>query len=187
MENSGKDAADTEVDAESSAQLLIDLVGSQEATIQELETLMREAMPEDTANNPLEETIERIQRTNRELGNCISVLESENTRLREEIAELQGRLDALERERSDPQPHDRQESEAADNGPNDSETVSEAPEAATDSETPLEDRIQPIEELDLATDEEEEGASSEETHAGTGTDGANVPPPRPSPSWTSDL
>ncbi len=186
IEHSGENTAGTEVDAESSARLLIDLVGSQEATIQELEALMHEAVPENASNNLLEETIERIQRTNRELGNCITVLESENTRLREEIAELQGRIDALEREHSDPQPPDRQESDATGHGPNEDDAVSDAPEASTDSETPLEDRIQPIEEVDLAADEEE-GAPSEEAHAGTGTDGPNVPPPRPSPSWTSDL
>jgi len=187
MEHSGEDTAGSEVDAESSARLLIDLVGSQEATIQELEALMHEAVPENASNNLLEETIERIQRTNRELGNCITVLESENTRLREEIAELQGRIDALERERSDTEPPDRQESDATGNPVNDDDAVSDAAEVSTDPETPLEDRIQPIEEVDLAADEEEEGPPREEAHAGTGTDGPNVPPPRPSPSWTSDL
>jgi len=171
------------------ARMLLDLVGNQEQTIQQLDALVRDTLPESAAPDLLAETIDRIQRTNRELGNCVTVLENENSRLREEISALQHRVAELEAAGEDDGPR---------TSAGDSEASLSEPDAASAQDTPaddapaavagqpLEERVQTIEEVDLSEPAPGSAAAAGEGNR-TGTDDSPLPPPRPSPSWTTDL
>jgi len=71
---------------------LKNMVGNQQQTIGGLRTLIRELMPEADKAQQLEETLDRIQRTNQELSGCVSVLEDENTMLRNELEMIESQL-----------------------------------------------------------------------------------------------
>ncbi len=77
---------------------LKNMVGNQQETIEGLRKLIGELMPEADKASELEETLDRIQRTNQELSGCVSVLEDENNMLREELKEIEKMLERSEAE-----------------------------------------------------------------------------------------
>ncbi|RMG28471.1 MAG: hypothetical protein D6721_08365 [Gammaproteobacteria bacterium] len=93
------------------------LVGSQEDTIAQLEGMVQGLLAGQDSPQPLGEMIERIQRTNRELGTCVTVLEDENARLRDEIAGLQERVAELEAAQGEAPPEAPAAREGAEDAP----------------------------------------------------------------------
>lgn len=78
------------------AELLRDLVGSQQRTIQNLQQLLAQISPAADKADALNTAIGTIQRTNSELNSCVMVLEDENALLRGRVESLQARLAELE-------------------------------------------------------------------------------------------
>lgn len=77
------------------ADLLHDLVGSQQRTIHNLQQLLAQISPAADKADALNAALATIQRTNSELNSCVMVLEDENALLRERVESLQARLAAL--------------------------------------------------------------------------------------------
>ncbi len=75
---------------------LKNMVGSQQQTIDGLRSLIGELMPEADKAAQLEEVLDRIHRTNQELSGCVSVLEDENTMLRNELEMITRQLEEQE-------------------------------------------------------------------------------------------
>ncbi len=78
---------------------LKDMVGGQQETIGSLRKLIEELMPEADKAGELEETLDRIQRTNQELSGCVTVLEDENTLLRSELEMIVSQLEEQDAQR----------------------------------------------------------------------------------------
>jgi len=96
-QNAGGQAAGA-IAAADPAQLtgLKNMVGSQQQTIDGLRSLIGELMPEADKAAQLEDVLNRIQRTNQELSGCVSVLEDENTMLRNELEMITRQLEEQE-------------------------------------------------------------------------------------------
>ena len=75
--------------------MLRDLIGNQQQTISNLQHMMADLIPEAEASEGLRQAIDKMQRSNQELGTCILVLEDENTRLRDQVETLQKKVDEL--------------------------------------------------------------------------------------------
>lgn len=71
-------------------QSLITMVNNQQATIENLRTLVVK-LPAEVNPPELEKALDTIQQNNRELNDCVSVLEGENERLRGELEKLSSR------------------------------------------------------------------------------------------------
>lgn len=78
---------------------LKNMVGGQQETIGSLRKLIGELMPEADKAGQLEETLNQIQRTNQELSGCVSVLEDENTLLRNELEMIVRQLEEQDAQR----------------------------------------------------------------------------------------
>ena len=78
------------------AEMLRDLVGSQQRTISKLQDMLHSITPDSDKARELSDAINRIQRSNTELNSCVMVLEDENNMLRGELETLQGRLADIE-------------------------------------------------------------------------------------------
>lgn len=74
------------------AELLRDLVGSQQRTIQNLQQLLAQISPAADKAEALNAALDTIQRTNSELNSCVMVLEDENAMLRGRVEALEARL-----------------------------------------------------------------------------------------------
>jgi DNA repair exonuclease SbcCD ATPase subunit len=85
------------------AEMLRDLVGSQQRTISKLQGMLQTLSADPDKSRELEEAIGKIQRANSELNSCVMVLEDENSMLRDRIETLEGRLAGIgaESDRSD--------------------------------------------------------------------------------------
>jgi len=83
------------VDTMPSAQLrgLKSMIGNQQATIANLQNLIRELAPEASKAADLEAAIDGIKRANQELSNCVAVLEDENAMLRTELESVNAQLE----------------------------------------------------------------------------------------------
>ena len=79
------------------AEMLRDLVGSQQRTISKLQSLLHTLTPDTDKAQELADAINKIQRSNNELNSCVMVLEDENNMLRGEVESLQERLAGLEK------------------------------------------------------------------------------------------
>jgi septal ring factor EnvC (AmiA/AmiB activator) len=79
------------------AEMLRDLVGSQQRTISKLQSLLHTLTPDTDKAQELADAINKIQRSNNELNSCVMVLEDENNMLRGEVETLQERLAGLEK------------------------------------------------------------------------------------------
>ncbi|MFA7386288.1 MAG: hypothetical protein WCZ87_01360 [Thiohalobacteraceae bacterium] len=78
------------------AEMLRDLVDSQQRTISKLQDMLHSITPDSDKARELADAINRIQRSNTELNSCVMVLEDENNMLRGELETLQGRLADIE-------------------------------------------------------------------------------------------
>jgi DNA repair exonuclease SbcCD ATPase subunit len=76
------------------------MLGDQQQTIHNLQTLLQELAPEASKAKELEEAMANIQRANQELDSCVAVLEDENAMLRAELDAIAAQLEqqALEEE-----------------------------------------------------------------------------------------
>ena len=99
-QNAGGDVAKT-LEPADPAQLtgLKNMVGGQQETIDSLRKLIGELIPEADKAGKLEETLDQIQRTNQELSGCVSVLEDENTLLRNELEMIVRQLEEQDAQR----------------------------------------------------------------------------------------
>ncbi|VAW78367.1 hypothetical protein MNBD_GAMMA15-391 [hydrothermal vent metagenome] len=102
----------TKIEPSDPAQLtgLRNMVGNQQDTIGGLRKLINELMPEADKAGELEDTLDSIQRNNKELSGCVSVLEDENNMLRNELKQIETQLeeaDAAQAEKT-PTPHSEQ-------------------------------------------------------------------------------
>ncbi len=75
---------------------LKNMIGSQQKTIANLQSLIRELAPEASKAAELEAAINSIQRANQELNSCVAVLEDENAMLRAELEAVNAQLDREE-------------------------------------------------------------------------------------------
>ncbi|GEM_PF-1963669 len=69
------------------------MMGQQQETIGNLQSLIRELAPEAGKAQQLEDSINAITRTNQELNGCVTVLEDENAKLRVELEQIQAQLE----------------------------------------------------------------------------------------------
>jgi DNA repair exonuclease SbcCD ATPase subunit len=90
--NSGAAGAGVGPDAE----MLRDLVGSQQRTIGKLQGMLQSLSADPDKARELQEAIGKIQRANNELNSCVMVLEDENSRLRGRVEVLEERLAGIE-------------------------------------------------------------------------------------------
>ncbi|HED19770.1 MAG TPA: hypothetical protein ENI74_09770 [Gammaproteobacteria bacterium] len=84
-----------EVDVKEPVQLggLKSMMSQQQDTISNLQNLIQELAPEAGKAKQLEEAINSITRTNKELNGCVTVLEDENTKLHSELEQIQTQLE----------------------------------------------------------------------------------------------
>lgn len=78
------------------ADMLRDLVGSQQRTISKLQHMLQSLAPDSGKAKELGDAIGKIQRANSELNSCVMVLEDENAMLRGQVESLQERIADLE-------------------------------------------------------------------------------------------
>lgn len=78
------------------ADMLRDLVGSQQRTISKLQSMLQSLSSDPDKSRELEEAIGKIQRANTELNSCVMVLEDENNMLRGRIETLEEQLAVLD-------------------------------------------------------------------------------------------
>ena len=137
LQNEG--GATAKIEPADPAQLtgLKNMVGSQQETIGGLRKLIGELMPEADKAQQLEETLDSIQRTNQELSGCVSVLEDENTMLRNELEEIEKQLAEQEAQRE-----------------------AEASAAQAESVDSVEPGIEPLQEAESAVEDEADGQPS---------------------------
>ncbi|RRQ20644.1 hypothetical protein D6C00_00695 [Thiohalobacter thiocyanaticus] len=64
--------------------------------------MLKQSVGEKEASVELRDAMEKIQRSNQELGTCVMVLEDENSLLREQIESLQSQLENPMGEETDP-------------------------------------------------------------------------------------
>lgn len=74
------------------------MLGDQQQTIHNLQTLLQELAPEASKAKELEDAIANIQRANQELDSCVAVLEDENAMLRSELEAINAQLEQQELE-----------------------------------------------------------------------------------------
>jgi myosin heavy subunit len=74
------------------------MLGDQQQTIQNLQTLLQELAPEASKAKELEQAIANIERANQELDSCVAVLEDENAMLRAELEAINAQLEQQELE-----------------------------------------------------------------------------------------
>lgn len=86
------------------ADMLRDLVGSQQRTISKLQHMQQSLAPDSGKAKELGDAIGKIQRANSELNSCVMVLEDENAMLRGQVETLQERIADLEANASPPRP-----------------------------------------------------------------------------------
>lgn len=86
------------------ADMLRDLVGSQQRTIGKLQHMLQSLAPDPGKAKELGEAINKIQRANSELNSCVMVLEDENAMLRVKVETLEERLADLEANAAPPRP-----------------------------------------------------------------------------------
>jgi chromosome segregation ATPase len=79
---------------------LKNMIGSQQKTIANLQSLIKELAPEASKAADLEAAINSIQRANQELNSCVAVLEDENAMLRAELEAVNAQLDREESARA---------------------------------------------------------------------------------------
>ena len=72
------------------------MLGDQQQTIHNLQSLLQELAPEASKAKELEEAIANIERANMELDSCVAVLEDENTMLRAELEAINAQLEQQE-------------------------------------------------------------------------------------------
>lgn len=77
---------------------LKNMVDGQQSTINSLRKLISDLVPEAGKAQQLEESLNRLQRTNQELNGCVSVLEDENAMLRAELEQIKVQLEDSEQE-----------------------------------------------------------------------------------------
>lgn len=166
------------VEAMDPAQLtgLKSMLGDQQQTIHNLQTLLQELAPEASKAKELEEAIANIERANQELDSCVAVLEDENAMLRAELDAISAQLEqqALEEEAAEKAAAEEAvaEEEAAAVVEEDAvielETVDSEPESSADDEKQaLEIKVEELEALiefkDAAIEELEKQYSSLES------------------------
>lgn len=86
------------------AEMLRDLVGSQQRTISKLQHMLQSLGTDSGKARELDEAIDKIQRANKELNSCVMVLEDENAMLRGQVESLQERIADLEAQAPPEQP-----------------------------------------------------------------------------------
>jgi uncharacterized coiled-coil protein SlyX len=96
LQDSAARALTTGVATSPDADMLRDLVGSQQRTIGKLQHMLRSLGPDSGKARELDEAIDKIQRANMELNSCVMVLEDENAMLRGQVESLQERIADLE-------------------------------------------------------------------------------------------
>ncbi|VAW82398.1 hypothetical protein MNBD_GAMMA13-1743 [hydrothermal vent metagenome] len=69
------------------------MLGDQQQTIQNLQTLLQELAPETGKAKELENAITGIERANMDLSSCVAVLEDENANLRAELDSINAQLE----------------------------------------------------------------------------------------------
>lgn len=79
------------------------MIHNQQATIDSLRTLIVQLPPEDNVRE-LEDALDSIQRNNRDLNDCVVVLEDDNSRLRHQLAEAQSALTERPRTQAESDP-----------------------------------------------------------------------------------
>ena len=72
------------------------MLGDQQQTIHNLQSLLQELAPEASKAKELEEAIANIERANMELDSCVAVLEDENSMLRAELEAINAQLEQQE-------------------------------------------------------------------------------------------
>lgn len=100
LQNTAARALTTGVATSPDAEMLRDLVGSQQRTISKLQHMLQSLGPDSGKAKELDEAIGKIQRANKELNSCVMVLEDENAMLRGQVETLQGRIADLEAQAS---------------------------------------------------------------------------------------
>lgn len=75
---------------------LKNMLGNQQETIANLQSLIQELAPEASKAEELAAAIENIQRANKELNGCVAVLEDENAMLRAELDAVNAQLEHQE-------------------------------------------------------------------------------------------
>ncbi len=93
-------SAGARIEAMDPAQLtgLKSMLGDQQQTIQNLQTLLQQLAPEASKAKELEQAIANIERANQELDSCVAVLEDENAMLRAELEAINAQLEQQELE-----------------------------------------------------------------------------------------
>ena len=74
------------------------MLGDQQQTIHNLQSLLQELAPDASKAKELEQAIANIERANLELDSCVAVLEDENTMLRAELEAINAQLEQQELE-----------------------------------------------------------------------------------------
>jgi len=99
-QSSGATGSGARIEPMDPAQLtgLKSMLGDQQQTIHNLQTLLQELAPEASKAKELEQAIANIERANQELDSCVAVLEDENTMLRAELEAINAQLEQQELE-----------------------------------------------------------------------------------------
>ena len=74
------------------------MLGDQQQTIHNLQSLLQQLAPEASKAKELEQAIANIEKANQELDSCVAVLEDENTMLRAELEAINAQLEQQELE-----------------------------------------------------------------------------------------
>ncbi len=96
----GQDTAGADTREPAKLSGLKSMMGQQQESISNLQNLIKELAPEAGKAKELEDAINGITRTNKELDGCVAVLEDENAKLRSELEQIQTQLDAAQEEAS---------------------------------------------------------------------------------------
>jgi len=123
---------------------LKNMVGSQQQTIDGLRSLIGELMPEADKAAQMEDVLNRIQHTNQELSGCVSVLEDENTMLRNELEMITRQLE----EQETAAVAEEEDTEPAQDAAGDSEQIKELEIKVQELEALVEFKDATIEELE---------------------------------------
>lgn len=148
-QDQGGDVAKT-IEPADPAQLtgLRNMVGGQQETIGSLRKLIDELMPEADKAGKLEEALNQIQRSNQELSGCVSVLEDENTLLRNELEMIVRQIEEQDAQRESEASAARDEMNAGDVPGPASEQIKEMEIKVQELEALVEFKDATIEELE---------------------------------------
>lgn len=166
--------------------MLRDLVGSQQQTISNLQSMLKQSVGEKEASVELRDAMEKIQRSNQELGTCVMVLEDENSLLRDQIQSLQSQLDEFmggEETRDEAERMPDASADLAETEPEpgvDTDQTAPEPEVA---DAGLEPETDLAEALLTGDDEEPRGEAAEE--AGVEAEAEAAPEPEPTTDATA--